>query len=447
MVRIARCALALCVLCGPAADAPAAELVARLEWPGGLAVRCEIPVGAADLLLQGEAGPDVPPSFAAGLDAPFVRVGRLAPTGLLRLSMAPLDFGPGSDVLGEATGLRLDRSMSADGETSVALIVAPERLALFRLRADGEPGALLGCAAGAGRGGAVAMDGVVAVRENRPEGTPEDAWFAACAPMPAGRALNAAARFALRLPLLTATVSGGMSAAERAPPGWFALGAATIGRGDSGIDVLAAGSTRSYLELGGMRRPGGARVGVRLRYASSDARVQVRYVMSVGCPGYLSGPFLPSEEDIALTLARRWPARGSGAWEADLALANRIEIDVDGATIDDPSGSLSAGWSSARFQARVRVDVDRDDGATIGMAASAIEPDGRWRAGAEASCSLGGTSAASLSAAGRIQWSGTRGELLLRTGVRNLPAGRGGLHGAAPWASFEWRASDRAEGG
>lgn len=448
MIRVVRRAVALCFLCCPSATAPAAApgLVSRLEWPGGLTVRCEIPVGAGSLLLHGGAGPGDPPWFAAGLEAPFARVGRLAPTGLLRLARAPLGFEPGSGVMDEATDLRLDRSTSGPGELSVALLPLPEHLVLFWLRPHGEPAAL-GCVAGAGRGETFSLDGAVAMRDIDSEAAGE-AWIAPCAPLPAGRVLNAAVRMAFRLPRMTAVASGGLSAAERAPPGWFVLCTAAFGRHDSGVDVLAAAASRDYIEFGEDRPSAGARAGVRLRYASPEARFQARYVMSVGLPGFAAGPFLPSEEDLAFVFTRRWPADGGGAWEAELRLANRIEIDGDGATVDDPSGSLSAGWTSARCQARLSVEAARGDEAAIGVAASALlDAGGGWRLGAEAGCSLGTDDPASLSVSAHARWDGAGGELLLRAGVRNLRTGCGWPDGAAPWASLEWRVTDRPEGG
>ena len=156
---------------------------------------------------------------------------------------------------------------------------------------------------------------------------------------------------------LSATVSGGVSAAERAPPGWFALCTAAAGSGDSGIDLLAAGASRGYLGLGEGSAGGGLRAGVRLRLAGQLGRIDARYVMSVGLPGFVPGPFLPSEEKLAFALERRWPAR-DGAWEAALDLSNRIEIGQDGEigrrSVREPVGRLGFDAPSGRRDGRCR---------------------------------------------------------------------------------------------
>ena len=102
--------------------------------------------------------------------------------------------------------------------------------------------------------------------------------------------------------------------------------------------------------------------------------------MSVGLPGFVPGPFLPSVEKLAFALERRWPAR-DGAWAAALDLSNRIETGQDGETIDDPSDSLSVGWDSTRLQAGVTVNVDRDDGAAVAISVDAKAP-GKGKGGA-----------------------------------------------------------------
>jgi hypothetical protein len=435
-------ALALCCLACPSGAAPgSAEVTTRLEWPGSLGIRCGIPLGASFLLLRCGAEPDGPIRLVAGLDSPFARIGPLAAAGLLREAGAPLGFGPGTAVSEEATGLRFDGSMSGSEGFSVQVTLVPEVFALFWLHQEGGPG-VLGCTISTDRG-PIALDAAAAVSEPGPD-SPETEWFLGNALDPAGRVLHGASRISVSLRGFSATVSGGMSAAERAPPGWFALCTATAGRDGTGIDLLAAGASRSYLELGGGSGPGGLRAGARLRLAGMHGRIDARYLMTVGPPGFVPRPFLPSEEELAFALERRWPAEG-GAWKTGLSASNRRETGPDGVMDDDPSGSLSVAWDSARLHAGVTIDVARDEGASAEVSADATSAGGRGGAGGEVRCAWSGREPASLSFCGHARFVRDSWEVLLRVGVRNVRFVEGyGL--VDPWGSVEWRVTERAGG-
>jgi hypothetical protein len=231
-----------------------------------------------------------------------------------------------------------------------------------------------------------------------------------------------------------------MSAAEREPPGWFSLCTASASRGNAGIDLLAAGASRGYLDLGGGSCPGGLQAGIRFRFAGSLARIRAGYLMNVCPPGFVPGPFLASEEDLVLTLERRWPARG-GAWAAGLSASNRIETSPDGTVSDDPSGTVSAGWDSRRFQAAVTADVDRDDGAAVEFSAGVPEVAGTEGAGGKVRCAWSGGEGISLAVSAHARFSWGCGEILLRAGVRGVRPDAG--DGGESWGSVEWRVTDR----
>ncbi len=441
MNRAACRVLVLCCLACPAGAAPAAaEVTTRLEWPGSLSVCCGIPIGSAQLLLRAETEPTGSICFVVGLDSPCARIGPLAAAGLLREAGAPLGFGPGTGVSEEATGLRFDSSISGPKGFSVQVTMVPEVFALFWLHPKGEPG-LLGCMISTGRG-MMTLDAVASVSEPGPD-LSGAAWITGDAPTPSGRVLHGASRIRVSLRGLSATVSGGMSAAERAPPGWFALCTAATGSSSSGIDLLASGASRSYLELGEGSDRGGLRAGVRLRLAGSLGRINARYVMSVGLPGFVPGPFLLSEEELTVALERRWLAR-DGAWEAALDLLNRIDTRPDGVMVDDPSGSLSVGWDSARLQAGVTVDVDRDEGAAVEISVDATGSGVRGRAGGEVRCTWSGCEPASLSVSGHARFVRGSGEWLLRAGVKNVRLVSGGIGDSDPWGSVEWCVTPRS---
>jgi hypothetical protein len=165
-------------------------------------------------------------------------------------------------------------------------------------------------------------------------------------------------------------------------------------------------------------------------------------VLSVGLPGFVPGPFLPSEEEFAFTMERRWPC-GTGAWEAGLSLSNRIETDADGTKVDDPSGTLSAGWSSSRLHTGAAIDVDRDGGARVEISASTTDPRGRGGTGGEVGCAWSGSDPVCLSLAGHCRFVRGSWEALLQVGVRSIPLESGGTGDPEPWGSLEWRATDR----
>jgi hypothetical protein len=433
MNRAACGVLVLCCLACPAGAAPvAAEVTTRLEWPGSFSVCCGIPIGSAQLLLRAEAEPAGSICFVAGLDSPFARIGPLAAAGLLREAGAPLGFGPGTVVSEEATGLRVDSSMSGPKGFSVQVIMVPEACGMFWWHPEDGPG-VLGCMVGTGRG-TITLDAIASVSEPGPD-PPGTEWIYGEAPTPSGRVLHGVSRIGIRLRGLSVTVSGGMSAAERAPPGWFALCTAATALGSSGIDLLASGASRSYLGLGGGSAGGGLRAGVRLRLLGPLGRINARYVMSVGLPGFMPGPFLQSEEELAVALERSWPAK-VGAWEAALDLLNRIETGPDGVMVDDPSGSLSIGWDSVRFQAGVTVNVDREEGAAVEISVDATGSGGRGGGGGEVRCAWSGYEPASLSVSGHARLLRGSGEWLLRAGVKNVQLGSGGV--GDPWGSVEW---------
>jgi hypothetical protein len=208
------------------------------------------------------------------------------------------------------------------------------------------------------------------------------------------------------------------------------------------MDVLAAGASRDYLCLGGESSPGGFRAGIRFRLAGSHARFRAGYAISIDQPGFVPGPFLPSEEELVFVMERRWPTRG-GTWEAGLSASNRIVTAPDGAASDDPSGSLSAGWDSGRFQAGVTVDVDRDEGAAVEISACAQGPAGKGGAGCEVRCARSGSEDVSLALSAHARFALGAGEGILRAGVQGNRSAAGVIGGVEPWGSLEWRVTDR----
>lgn len=446
MNRAAACAFVVCCTLAVRARADGGNLEVRLAWPDGLMVRCGIPFGASRLVLIGSEGPGAAIGFVAGLDSPFVRAGPLAANGLLRETTRPLGFGPGTDVGRETTGLRLDASFGALSEASVQVTLIPEALAVFWLRPAGEvrlPGGSLDGALGATLGpvrlGPVRLEAAAALGEPGPSGDGED-WTRDGPPHPPGLALQGAARVRLDLSRISVAVSGGMSAAERAPPGWFAFATGSFGRGDIGVDLLAAAASAGYLELGGGDDPGGFRAGVRLRLAGLPGRLVVRYVLSVDLPGFVPGPFLGTGEEIDVTLERRWPM-GAGAWAAGLSASNRIESDADGGQRDHPTGRASVGWEGDRFVAGLAVDIDRDDGLAVACSLGTGAGAGRTRSVVGARYAISG-GAVSLGLSGDVRVMIGVAEVTLRAGVGDVRLDAGHLRGGEPELGVSWKVTD-----
>lgn len=441
MRRIAIRALALCCLV-PAAPAAlrAAEAVVRLSWPGGLGVRCEIPLGPALLGLCCDADAEGPVRFVVALDSPLVRIGPLAAAGLLRGAGDPLGFGPGTTVGEEATGLRLDRSMRTTGGWSAEIMLVPDAVGLFLMDAGGSH--ILGCRCAWGRRGPLELDAAATVGGLAAAAAPAS-WICEHPTAAAGRTLHGAARIVARGSGWSATVSGGLSAAERAPPGWFILATASFRQREVGVDLLAAGASAGYLELGRPARPGGAKAGVRLRLAGEQGSVRAGYVMSAGLPGFAPGPFLPTEEELSFVVERSRPGRG-GEWQARLSGSNRIVTTAEGARTDAPSGRISVGWDSARMDAGAGLELDRDEGIAAELS---LEAAARGvRAGGELACSWQWDGPPLLSISAFTRFDLGSAETLLEAGVRGARLRAGGLDGCEPWGSLEWRVRQSGDG-
>jgi len=441
MHRIAIRALAICCLAPAAAAAPrAAEAVVRLSWRGDLAVRCEIPLGAALLRLGCEADAKGPVLLVAGLDSPLVRLGPLAAAGLLREAGDPLGFGPGTTVGDEETGLRLDGSLHAAGGWSAEIMPVPGSFGLFWMDAGGSH--VLGCRCAWGRRGPLELDAAAAVGGRAPADAPAS-WVVEHPTAAAGRTLHGAARIVARGSGWSATVSGGMSAAERAPPGLFVLATASFRQREVGVDLLAAGASAGYLELGRTAHPGGAKAGVRLQLAGEQGSVRAGYVMSAELPGFVPGPFLPTEEELSFTVERSRPGRG-GEWQAGLSASNRIVTAADGARTDAPSGRVSVGWNSPRMDAGVELELDRDEGIAAELS---VEAAARGvRAGGELACSWQWDGPPLLSISAFTRFDLGSAETLLEAGVRGARLRAGGLDGCEPWGSLEWRVRQSGDG-
>ena len=446
MNRAAACAFVVCCTLAVRARGDGGNLEVRLAWPDDLVVRCGIPFGASRLVLIGSEGPGGGIGFVAGFDGPYVRAGPLAATGLLRELAGPLGFGPGTDVGREATGLRLDAPFGALPEASVQVTLIPEAFAVFWLRRAGEIGlpggfldSVLGATLGPVRLGPVRLEATAALGEPGPSRDGED-WIRDVPSHPPGLAFQAGVRLRLDLPRVSVAVSGGLSAVERAPPGWFAIGTGSFGGGDVGVDLLAAAASAGYLELGGGDDPGGMRAGVRLRLAGRSGRLVARYVLSVDLPGFAPGPFLGTEEEIDVALERRWPS-GAGAWEAGLSASNRLESGTDGGQRDDPTGRASVGWEGDRFAAGLAVDIDRDDGVAVTCSLGTGGGAGRTRAVVGARYAISG-GAVSLGLSGDVRAMIGVAEVTLRVGVGDVRLEAGHLRGGEPELSVSWKVTE-----
>jgi hypothetical protein len=436
-------AFVICCSLAVPARGERADLEVRLAWPDGLAVRCGIPFGGSRLELIGAGGAGESVEIVAGLDGPFIRAGPLAATGLLRETAGPLGFGPGSDVRTEATGLRLDASRSARMEVSVQVTLIPGSLAVFWLRTPGDArlcsalsGGFLGGTLGPVRLGPVMLDATAGLGEPGPSKDGQD-WIRDGPPHPPQLVLQGAARIRLDLPHVPVAISGGLSAAERAPPGWFAIGTGSIGGGDSGVDLLAAAASAGYLELGGGDDPGGMKAGVRLRLAGLSGRLVVRYVLSIDLPGFGPGPFLGTREEIDVVLERRWSS-GAGAWKAGLSASNRIESGADGGQRDDPGGQVSVDWEGDRFVAGLALSIDRDEEVAVKCSLSTGEVFERFSASLEAGCAFGdGATSLSICTSAGLEFDS--GEATLHAGFDDAPLTHGGLRDARLSISLGWR--------
>jgi hypothetical protein len=278
---------------------------------------------------------------AAGIETAWLAAGPLAPEGLLRLVDGPLDSGPSAEVYTQETALSLDGSFDGGSRSGVIAWPMPGRLGVGALARDGSVTAL---AVAGGRPLPALRWEALGARSAPPADPPGDAWFAEGPPWPGGPLAHAALRAALETGGVEAAAAAGMSAAERAPPGGWALLRLHGHRGGARGDLLlglADGEARDT--AGSLLRPL-RRAALRAEARAAGLRAWAEGSACRG-PGALAASWGAATPRLGLEGGLRARRGEALSWEACLRLdGKRLDAEVRRAG----SGRLSA---EARLQA------------------------------------------------------------------------------------------------
>ena len=332
----------------PAAGAEEVRLTTELVDLRELRTRLDVEVerlpalGAARLLWIDVRGQGGVSARAFGLCAQGLLVGPVRPTGLLRELADPLGFGPGSDVFGEPSGLRLDTAFSPE-RRGVAIGGPPGGCTLYLMRA----GPVLCSGFLLDRPGLQGAGAELLLGASEPSaGPPEDRWYLAEPGHPGGLLCHAAARLARRGAGVRGAAAAGLSVGERVPPEGFLRCSLRAEQGRWQGDLLAVAASAGYVSPEGRLGDWSRAVGMRLRFgpgepfsASGEYRLQtapargwpegwreareqigvdLRAGGGFGRPGALHGA-------LSCDLCRRFEADGS----VDREAAVRLEADAD----------------------------------------------------------------------------------------------------------------------
>jgi hypothetical protein len=400
------------------------------EWPRKTESSWTLSAGEVRLLLKTETG-DLDDGFDPARDAvvavmlPWMRLGPLRATGVMREASDPLGFTAWSGVFRERTGLAVKSSLPA-GEQGFLCMPIPDDLGLFCVPLP-EGGLEYGCFCSLPPRGGVSAEGFISL--SRPEASePGEEWYCTMPAFPGGSLLDAAARLLLRLPSFVIAATAGASSAERAEPGMFGhLCLSTEGRGVS-ASLLIGGADAAYRTPEGEGVAAMLVLSMLLETARAPCTARLGYTAEIGHPGFAPMPVLPTRETATMTLARILAGgrETAAAWETTGSVEARksISFDTDGCRAE-----------TARYCALIRTAAREGEG----RAEVSWSDDGGW------GCALSFLSAASAgvslgldaelgdlasedrtgSALARIQYRGGESAVSVRAGLDACPLRQG----------------------
>lgn len=344
--------LLLCIAMAPLAKADCLRLGLEswMEGPVGQGFRCEISDAGSRLLLayQGEGPPGCAASgcFAFGLSTPWIRIGTLSPTGLIRETANPLGYGPESDVFSEETGFTLDGSVSSPQRAAVLLMPVPSRLGVFYRGGPGGSGQA-GCFARTEPGHRLAVEGLASVAAPAAAGQQEE-WFARLPPFPGALIAQSAARLLMDLPGVAASATLGLSSGERRPPGAFFHAGVRIGDDSASAALLLGLTDGLYTTLSGEGcfEQLSARGAFAIRRPSGAA--EIRSSLDVGQPWFAPARYLPTAGSIGVSIERERPLGAVGSVTARIEAERSVRIWPDGDRTDSVNCSA---WLITRSRA------------------------------------------------------------------------------------------------
>jgi hypothetical protein len=298
-----------------------------------------------------------------GFSAPWICVGPLSLTGLLREASNPMGYSAGSEVFQERTCLRLDSSFPLSSRGLIWMPV-PGALGFFLIEGRGEAPAL-GSFANLMVGPGLGVE-VVLLLEKPPAVAAEEAWLPSSAPWPGGRLLRTAIRIMADNPGLSLTAALGSTLAERALPGmfWHLVGDAS-GAVVSG-SMLLAGATRSYLLPDGSTPAQAASVEYRLGFNAPGRSLRLRSITSVAPPGFVPRRFLACQESSGISFEQSLAPLGSLHVRFSADAEKSVARSADGAQSEAAWCAVALEAAADEFVAQAEIEVDAADGLALG---------------------------------------------------------------------------------
>jgi hypothetical protein len=359
--------------------------------------------------------------FTLGMYTPWFRAGSLANAGLLRMANNPLGFSAQSEVFGERTGLRLERSLDA-GRVGLLLTPLPDTLGLFCLnepQAAPSYGCFLNMVSPEGSG----AEGFLWLTQPDAESSGEE-WFPSTAPFPGGKLLVAGTRFRISVPGVSCIAALGTSRGEQVGPGGFwQLRASAFGNAAYAA-LLVAGMDGMYRSPRGTGFREAASFAAAGGFSNQSGSAGVRYSLLLDRPGPAPRPCRSTREVFEARIERVLADAGDIEISLCLKGEKRVSRDEEGARQDTSRYAAAVKGGGRGFQAVWGIELLEPDGLALFLTAACslkrrlphISLESRWESRLRESPVL--TELLTL------RLSGPGSSLGVQTGIERLPLSR-----------------------
>ena len=417
---VQRAALARAFALAAAIRIPALPLVGGIEstyeWPGTLSLRCEISGGDSriQLLVPADGAPAVGAAF------PWLRLGPLAPSGLLREAANPLGYSAGSDVFVEPTRLLLDMSIPCGG-IGFLFMPADESLGLFWRESTegiGQVGFFASVVPGTGLRG----EGFLSVSRPQPECTGEG-WYATSLPYPGGMLFVAATRLLGEIPpgVLSATI--GASAGENVAPASFlhlqlsaeapgARASLLFGRVDRAYRSPSGSSSANCLEAAGA-----------FAFAFPVGSASLRCSLFLRQPGFAPSLFIGTVEKVEIGFERVLARESGGFASAGIEAAKSVTRDPRGTRTDWALCGVTAKGRWGRFELESRASLELPGRLEVDFAAAFSAARSETRVSFDVGISVPSSGAPALTATASLKRRGRDSAISLKAGIGGFSPG------------------------
>jgi hypothetical protein len=342
--------------------------VARVILAASAAAAGAAPGWAQTLEMTGELDvTGVEPASSA-----LLRVGPLAPSGVIQELYSPLGHAAGSEVCQERAGFTIDDSCARPA----GFACAPGAVGVF-----GQPLEGGGAACGVFFNTAPRLPwraaGALWFAEPIASSFGDD-WFRDTATFPGGPLVGAGGRLGMAWgsgaghPALDAGVTLGCSAGSLMPPGWLAEMEGRFSEGVLEAAVLLGWCSAGYRPPTGAAADTAWRASGRLRLSGTGTAAQLSATVDVGRPGFAPGRFIPGRGQLSLQMDRVFTLGQAVETAIRLAADKRIVIDAQGKVSEESGCSGRLTLSLGRALTSFTVSWSADEGAA---AAARLELD------------------------------------------------------------------------